>query len=210
MRLWAEEQGTLWALKTVDGLPPAQPAQVETAFREVGQADFSRLAAAMNLPSPEPSAQRLQGNRRCFALWAAGEIVTYGWVTLGREVVGELERTFHLPDDEAYVWDCATIPAWRGRGCYSHLLSRIIYRLGEEAVPCIWIGASRQNRPSIRGFANAGFEPVLDLIYRRLLRLTWMRLEPAPAAAPGLTAAAFRILQDEHERRLGSLIIGVK
>lgn len=210
MRPWTSERGTLWVLETGNGLPPVCAARVDVEFSEVGAADIEDLAAAMNLPSPELVRQRLQGNRRCFSLRAAGKIVTYGWVTFGVERVGELERQFSLHDDEAYIWDCVTLPAWRGQRLYSALLSHIIYRLDQEGVPRLWIGASRQNQPSVRGFANAGFNPVIDLIYRRLFRLTVLWFREEPTALPRLVSAAYRILLNSHEVRLGSLAIGYK
>jgi ribosomal protein S18 acetylase RimI-like enzyme len=210
MPLWAVEYGTLWAWETGNGLPPFCPARLEVEFQEIGIADLADLAAAMNLPTPAPIQQRLQGNRRCFSLKAAGQIITYGWVTFGVERVGELERQFHLHDDEAYIWDCGTVPAWRGQRGYSALLSQIIYRLHAEGIPRIWIGASRQNQPSIQGFANAGFQPVIDLAYRRFFRLTLLWFRVAPNAVPALVSAAYRILLNEHERRLGQLAIGYK
>ncbi|HEX9921813.1 MAG TPA: GNAT family N-acetyltransferase [Anaerolineae bacterium] len=210
MQPWVIEYGTLWTLETGDGLPPMCPARVEVGFEEVGAGDIDDLAVAMNLPSSEAIRQRLQGNRRCFILKVGDRIATYGWVTYGVEVVGELERTFYLHDDEAYIWDCGTVPAWRGQRCYSALLSHLIYRLHHEGIPRIWIGASRQNQPSIQGIANAGFQRVIDLTYRRFTFLTFIRFQEAPTALPSLVSAAYRILLDDHERRVGPLAIGFK
>lgn len=208
MQPWTVEDGTLWVLETGNGLPPMCQARVEVEFSEVGAAGIDELAVAMNLLTPEVIQQRLQGNRRCFSLRVDGQIATYGWVTHGVEWVGELEREFHVPEDEAYIWDCRTLPAWRGQRFYSALLSHVIYRLHQERVPRLWIGASRQNQPSIRGFANAGFKPVVDLTYRRLFRLTMLRFQKAPKALPRLVSAAYRILLNSHEHHLGSLAIG--
>jgi GNAT superfamily N-acetyltransferase len=174
----------------------------------VGAGDIDDLAVAMNLPSPETIRQRLQGSRRCFILKVGAQIATYGWVTRGAECVGELERQFHLHDDEAYIWDCGTVPAWRGQRCYSALLSQIIYRLHHEGIPRLWIGASRQNQPSIRAFANAGFKAVLDVTYHRFYRLTLMWIHQAPRQP--LVSAGYRILLNEHERQFGQLFIGYK
>ena len=210
MQPWVIEYGTLWALETGDGLPPMCPARVEVGFEEVGAGEFDDLAVAMNLLSSEAIRQRLQGNRRCFMLKVGDQIATYGWVTRGVEVVGELERQFHLHDDEAYIWDCGTVPAWRGQRCYSALLSHIIYRLHQEGVPRIWIGASRHNDPSIRGIVNAGFQRVIDLTYGRFCWLTLLWFQEAPTALPPLVSAAYRILLNSHERRFGQLAIGYK
>ena len=213
MQRWAAEDGALWALETENGLPPPCAAQVDVAFAEVGDDEIEALAAAMDLASAEPVRQRLSGpapgKRRCFTLRVSGEIAAYGWVTQGVEVVGELERRFNLHEREAYIWDCRTLPAWRRKGLYSALLSQIIVRLHEEDTPRIWIGASQHNRPSIRGFANAGFEPVIELAYRRLYRLTLMWITEAERAPAPQVAAAYRILINEHERRVGRLVVGI-
>lgn len=210
MQSWVIEYGTLWALETGGGLPSMCPARVEVSFAEVGAGEFDDLAVAMNLPSPEAIRLRLQGRRRCFILKVGDQITTYGWVTCGVEVVGELERKFHLHDDEAYIWDCGTVPAWRGQRCYSALLSHIVYRLHQEGVPRIWIGASRHNQPSVQGIANAGFQRVIDLTYRRFYYLTVLWFQEALTAPPPLTLAAYRILLNSHERRFGQLAIGYK
>jgi GNAT superfamily N-acetyltransferase len=210
MQPWTVEYGTLWALETGEGLPPLCPARAEVEFKEVGAEDVADLAVAMTLPSPDPIRQRLQSGRRCFVLKAGNQIASYGWVTCGVECVGELERYFYLYDEEAYIWDCGTAPAWRGQRCFSALLSQIVYRLQGEGIPRLWIGASQQNEPSIRAFANAGFEQVVDVTYRRFTRLTLLWLYQSPSPQRPLISAAYRLLLNPHERRLGRLFIGYK
>jgi ribosomal protein S18 acetylase RimI-like enzyme len=208
--LWAVERGTLWAMDAGDRVPPVCQARAPAEFGEATTADAERLAAAMGLPDTGAVLARLRGGRRCFWLQVDGQIACYGWVTRGAEEVGELERLFHLRDDEAYIWDCATLPEWRGRRCYSALLSQIAHRMRDEQVARCWIGASRQNQPSIRAFGNAGFVPVVDVLYRRLWRLTLMRIYHAPRAPPSLLGHAYRILCDANERRVGHLLVGFR
>jgi len=216
MRPWIIEHGTLWSLETGNGLPPHCPARVEVEFAEVGNDDLEALATAMNLSTTGPIQQRLLGNRRCFCLRVGDQaqsesgqaIAAYGWVTRGVEHVGELERNFHLQDDEAYIWDCRTMPVWRGQHLYSALLSHIVYRLHEEGIARIWIGASRLNRPSVQGMANAGFQPVVDCTYRRLYRLTLMWIKQVSSTDLHLISAAYRILLNGGERRIGPIAIG--
>jgi ribosomal protein S18 acetylase RimI-like enzyme len=180
----------------------------QAEFGEIADPDVDDLARAMGLPSPELVRQRLQSGRRCFTLRIAGQIVTYGWVTRGPEQVGELERQFHLHADESYIWHCGTVPSWRRQRCYSALLSQIVHQLHAEGTARIWIGASRRNHASVRGLANAGFQPVIDLTYRRAVRLTIMWIRQHPVAREALVMAAFRIVQNPHERRLGPLVFG--
>ena len=164
MKHWAVEDGTLWAVDPGESVPARCQARVAVTFREVETADMPALALVMSLPDTALIEERLQSGRRCFILQAGSQIVTYGWVTLGKESVGELERLFHLHEDEAYIWHCGTIPAWRGQRCYSALLSHILHTLLAEGAARIWIGATRQNRPSVQGFVNAGFQPVVDVL----------------------------------------------
>ena len=53
-----------------------------------------------------------------------------------------------------------------------------------------------------------GANRLLARAVRRLYRLTLMWIRPAPATSHPLVSAAYRILLDEHERRLGRLAIG--
>jgi ribosomal protein S18 acetylase RimI-like enzyme len=186
-------------------------ARVPVTFREAETADLPALALAMNLPDTALIEERWQNGRRCFILQADNpdnEIVTYGWVTQGIESVGELERQFHFQENEAYIWHCGTVAGWRGQRCYSALLSHILHKLVAEGIACVWIGATRQNRPSVKGFVNAGFQPVVDVIYRRFYHLSLFWVSPDPSARQTLVNEAYRILINEHERRLGRLAIG--
>ena len=210
MRPWSIEYGTFWVWDIDNDLPPRCPARVDVTFQEAALADVDDLKVAMGLPAAAPIQQRLQSKRRCFVLKSDNQIVTYGWVTLGPEHVGELERDFRMPARDAYVWDCGTVPTWRGQRCYSAFLNYLIYQLYREGIPRIWIGSSRQNQPSIRGFINAGFHHVIDLTYWRIYGLTILWFKKAPAAVPSRIAAAYHILLSEREHRLGSLAVGYR
>src|SRR5690349_4054328 len=151
MQLWKRERGTLWAIDAKEPLPPLCLARTQAEFAELRAEQLDELAGAMELADPELIQERLQRGRRAFILRAAGQIAAYGWVTRGVECVGELERQFQLRDDEAYIWDCGTVAAWRGQRFYSALLSQLIRELFREDTRRIWIGASRHNQASISG-----------------------------------------------------------
>lgn len=170
--------------------------------------DLARLDAAMRRSDLQSIRDRFGRSLRCFGFEQGGRIVSFGWVTTGPEETGELERRLAIPPGEAYVWDCGTVPDRRRLGLYSALLNRVIRRLHAEAVPRVWIGASRLNAPSTRGIANAGFRHVLDLTYRRLVRLTAVTLRPAPDAPPETIAAARRILLKPGENVIGPFAFG--
>jgi GNAT superfamily N-acetyltransferase len=163
----------------------------------------------MNLRDPQPIRRRFAARRRCFGLRVADQIVAYGWATRGVEHVGELERDFRLRADEIYVWDCATLPAWRGQRCYTTLLNDMLHQFRQEGLPRCWVGASRHNRPSIQGIVHAGFEHVLDVLYRRWGPVTLLQFAEAPSASRTQLDAAYRILLTRHERRWGRVAFGV-
>lgn len=171
------------------------------------------LAEAVGLPNTEPLLRRVEGRRRCFAACAGEDIAAYGWVSQSDEWIGEQERCIRISSEEAYIWDCVTLPDYRRQRLYSALLSHMLSVLKREGTQRVWIGTALKNRPSIKGFANAGFRPVLDLLFLRLfsLRLWWLK-SPAnhskQQALDSLVEAAHRALVRNDERSLGSLIVG--
>jgi ribosomal protein S18 acetylase RimI-like enzyme len=164
----------------------------------------------MGLPGATAAAGRFTGGRRCYAAWDGDRIAAYGWASRGSECVGELERAFHMAPDEAYIWDCVTLPEYRGRGLYSALLAYMFSELRDAGVRRIWIGASLDNQPSIKGFMNAGFRPAIKLVYGRLLALRCAWVIAYPDAPGPLVAAARRMIIAEDERMIGPLMVGIR
>lgn len=201
-RPWASERGTLWALD-LDALgpagPPTPPTQPGITFGELTPDDVVPLAQAMGASDPQVVRERLAAGRRCFAASVAGEIAAYGWVSLGSERIGELERTMRMRPGEAYIWECATLPAWRERGLYTGLLRHIVATLRGEGLRRLWIGASLDNTPSIRGFRAAGFRPAVRLVYLRVLGLRYNRLVADTTAPAALVADAREVLRGDRE-----------
>jgi ribosomal protein S18 acetylase RimI-like enzyme len=198
-RPWAYERGTLWAIE-LDSRP-AQPLSPHVAitFGEVGPASLAPLVAAMGQSDASVVQRRFNAGRRCFAASVEAQIVAYGWVSRGEECIGELERAFRMRAGETYIWDCATLRQFRRQGLYVALLRHIVASLRVEGVRRIWIGASLQNHPSIRGFASAGFRPVLTLTYLRLLGLAQLWMRGDPTVPPRLVADARWSLGVGHE-----------
>jgi GNAT superfamily N-acetyltransferase len=89
----------------------------------------------------------------------------YGWVAPAGATIGELSLSFALPAGDRYLWDFATLPAWRGRGVYPRLLQAIV--AGEAArAERLWIIHAPENGASARGIVRAGFVPVGRLSFR--------------------------------------------
>ena len=137
-------------------------------------------------------ASRFARGCRCFAVWDGGLLVSYGWLSVKPEWVGELCLQFAPGEREAYVWNCATIPSHRRRGMYRALVEGIVRRAREEGVARLWIGSIED--PAEKADADAGFVPVLHFTVTAAGPLRWLRVWPAPGAGVQLAEGARRQL----------------
>ena len=164
--------------------------------------DAALLARLANLELVEVQS-RLSRGHRPYVAWLENQPVAYGWVATHTAHIGELDLTITLPRGERYLWDFATLPAWRGRGIYPHLLQTILRAESSEAAR-FWIIAAPENRASSAGIAKAGFIGVAHLSFQRagqpglvamtngdrvsaaaeLLRLPLLPAEPQLALSP--------------------------
>lgn len=192
----------LWGRRLDEALPepPPLPAGLEVAV--VSDRDppaSARRRALASAMSPTASAaevdSRLSAGRRAYVVQGPAGLLAYGWVTLGEEEqIAEVEGRIRMAPGEAYIWDCATLPPFRGRGLYPALLAAIARALAAAGCSSAFIAARADNRPSIRGFEKAGFERLAHVRYLRLWR--WRRLTTRlqPAAAPLAARGAQRIV----------------
>lgn len=151
--------------------------------------DVQTLARLTDLDPNELQA-RLQAGHRPYLGYLAGVPVAYGWVATRHAASGELGLDFNLPAHHRYLWDFATLPAWRGRGIYPHLLQAIL-RCEMSQAAYFWIIYAPENRASGSGIRKAGFSTVGLLSIHRTGR-------------PGLTPQG-----DEQHARRGAILLGV-
>jgi GNAT superfamily N-acetyltransferase len=113
---------------------------------------------------------RYQNAHRLYAAFLEDQPVGYGWMAMQTGGIEELDFSFAVPPRNGYLWDFVTLPAWRGRGVYPHLLQEIVRQ--EAEIERFWIGYEERNEVSGRGIARAGFRVVGDLIVegRRVTR----------------------------------------
>jgi GNAT superfamily N-acetyltransferase len=102
---------------------------------------------------------RVRAGHRPFLAWLWETPVAYGWSAVGQASIGELGVALSIPAANRYLWDFATLPAWRGRGVYPHLLQAIISQEAAEAER-FWIGHVPGNIASGRGMSKAGFRQI--------------------------------------------------
>lgn len=132
---------------------------------------------------------RLARGVRCYAACVADRVVAYGWRSAGAEWIGEVGLEIRPGPNEAYVWNCVTLPAFRRRGLFRSLLRFVTERACSEGRSRLWIG-------SLEGTAETA---ITDLGYVAALEVVpespdTVRVAPAAGAGPVLVEAARRAL----------------
>jgi GNAT superfamily N-acetyltransferase len=167
-----------------DALPPLPPLP---GFRAAITDDETLLAELAGLPAGEVR-NRIRNAHRPYLAWIGSTPVAYGWSAVTRAEVGEYSLAFRLASANRYLWDFATLPAWRGIGVYPRLLQAIVTQERADAGR-FWIIHLPENTASGRGIQKAGLRSVGDLVF-------------LPAGRVGLVSNAARA-------RAGAAVLGV-
>ena len=208
---WVSRRGLLWTADLGNRRAMVVDAHIPVEFRPVTADSVAHLLAAvgqMDAIAPDAIIRRLERGRQCFAAWDDEQIVAYGWLTCGPEWVGEFERTLHLADGEAYIWDCATLPLYRRLHLFGALLNHVANHLQQAGLQRLWIIGLLRPSEYACGLLAAGFQPVVSLRYLRLLGYRGLLAEPRPGASASQLAAAQRLLKAQTEHRMGRWMIG--
>ena len=191
--------GTIWALNLDEPAPVITPL-VPATFRQVGRESALALGTALGGDTTGEVLRRFETGRRCYTAWVEGALAAYGWVSINEEFVGELNLRLWLLPGEAYIWDCATVPAFRRQSLYSALLAYILGELRGEKLCRAWIGADMDNIPSQRGIARAGFRRVADLVVEQVLPLRMAWVQGRPGIPDHLVAEARRVFLGNRDQ----------
>lgn len=143
-----------------DGLPQLA---LQPGLSVESVADDGLFAAISHLPIQEVVRRRTDGHRPYLAV-LDGSPAGYGWVATRVASIGELNIEIDLPAGQRYLWDFATLPAFRGRGVYPQLLAEILRRECPPATRA-WIIFAPENIPSGIGVLRAGFVPVAEMSF---------------------------------------------
>lgn len=123
-------------------------------------ADATLLAELSRLDAREIEGRLRSGDRALVARLHT-EPAAYGWAATQQGGVPELRIAFDLSGGDAYLWDFATLPRWRGHGLYPQLLQAMVR--DETIATRFWIGHEPDNHASARGILKAGFQRLSEL-----------------------------------------------
>jgi RimJ/RimL family protein N-acetyltransferase len=83
------------------------------------------------------------------------------WVGRNYLRIDELGVTWQLQEQERCIFDCVTLPAFRGRGIYPATLRWIVAHWSRsDNIQKFWIYCDSGNIPSLRGIQKAGFKRI--------------------------------------------------
>ncbi len=187
------QNGVFWGLEKRPGESvPVVPPRLPLSFRELPPEQAGLLARAAGLSSPGPLQERFRTGGRAFAGFSGEDLACYGWVSQGREWIGEMQAHFLMLPGEGYIWDCVTLPQFRRQGLYTALINHMLRALFAEGLHRVWIGSNIENQPSIRGFQRAGFRALVQVRLFRLLSRRFYGYRPCPGAPQGFVSATRR------------------
>ena len=153
----------------------------------------------MGAIDPSVIIKRLDAGRECYAAWVGEVIAAYGWLSFDEEFVSEFNLQIRLMPGEAYIWNCATLPAYSGRRLYSGLLAYMVAELRGRPVHRVWICTDQLNAASQRGIARAGFQHAADLILSRVLAMRFVYVMGQPDVPESLVSETRRVFLDNRD-----------
>ena len=191
--------GTIWMLNLDQELPAVSP-RVHADFRRLTPELAPVLASPTGSLTLTEITKRLKNGRQCYTAWVEGQVAAYGWASFENEDIGELNLRIKLLQGEAYIWDCATLPAFREKLLYSALLSYILGELRAQNLCRAWIGADLDNIASQKGMARAGFQHVADLVIERALAMRQVGVTGLPGVPESIIAEARRAFLNDRAK----------
>ena len=138
-------------------------------------------------------AERMARGCRPFAAWVESRIAGYGWLSTGREWIGELQLEIAPRAGEGYVWNCVTLPEHRRQGIFHSLLTGIPAATRRERMNRLWIGSVAI--PAENAVRAAGFAPALRFTSTTHSDLIWLSVKPPVGGDPALIRDAFEVLR---------------
>jgi GNAT superfamily N-acetyltransferase len=189
-----EGAGSLFALDL--GRASDDPLPSDARPRRATIADADVLQAAMEAAGiypPDDARRRLEVGRRAYVMEVGGDVAAYGWVADTDEPLGNSGFVFAPAPGDVWLYDFATLPAYRGRRHYPVLLRFIARDLAESGFRRAWIGTAPGNIASQRGILRAGFRPVVAVRFDSVAVPPDIQMTPVPGASRDMVAAAARV-----------------
>jgi GNAT superfamily N-acetyltransferase len=195
---------TFWSAPPADGRSDVTIAGRRVVFQSDVSPEPSTIRAIATTTGLTPAEveERLAAGATWLGLEWEDVVASFGWMSAAATTVGELGLQFAPEPESAYVWDCVTLPAFRGQGLYRDLLLAARRAIRPPGTRLLWIATAWDNWRSIAGIIHAGFQPVGAVATRAS---NWEHvLIPASEAPVELVRELERSILADGEHRQGT------
>jgi ribosomal protein S18 acetylase RimI-like enzyme len=163
------------------GLDPLLPLIVPGIhFAPLASNQEDHLARVMGHDRGEVQRRLRRGGIAVLALTPAGLIAGYGWLSFDAIRIYELHLETPIPPGHGYIWDCLTLPEYRGRHIFPGLLRFMLGLLRQRGIVQAWGLVAPGNTASLHSFDTAGFR----LVAHTAVSGGRVLLEPTGLATP--------------------------
>ncbi len=146
--------------------------KVPAEFIQLEASDIARLEQAMKQARefhPGMIEQRFKDKEVAWAVIIEGRIVHYDFVTFQCRWLDIVQQEFRLKQNEAFIYNCHTLEAWRGKGLFTCALNRLNHHLASSGTKRCFIDADAGNEASLKAIRKAGFEHYQSRYMLRIL-----------------------------------------
>lgn len=151
-------------------------------------------------PDGDLVATRFARGCRCFVVRIDGALGGYGWLSAGREWMGEIQLEITPKQSEGYVWNCVTLLEHRRKGIFRSLLTGISAIGHKEGFTRLWVGSIAI--PAEKAVGPSGFDPALHFNAFNFAGMHLLQVAPSSDQALAADAsAALSIRPGLHLRR---------
>jgi len=157
-------------------IPAVQPKE-EVEIALLGKESLGEIVLRLTWMDRKLLAQRLErGDNVCVA-YKNSDILSYCWIAFDRISVDEIQMTLNVKNNEVYLYDAYTKPEHRGKGLYPAVLTELLNYSKEKNFSRALIFVQKGNRASHNGVIKAGFTLFQEIIFIKLIGLTFYILE---------------------------------
>jgi hypothetical protein len=155
-------------------------------------------------PDGDLVVERRSRGCRCFTVSVDGAVGGYGWLSVGREWIGEIQLEIKPRQGEAYIWNCVTLAEHRQKGVFRSLVVGISVAARRSGATRLWIGSIAI--PAEKALPAMGFKPALHFAGATVAGLHLMSVRRGPDRALATDACSILGVQPglvirAHRRR---------
>jgi hypothetical protein len=143
--------------RPLDPPPALREPSVELEYGFLDEDRAGELPSLGSALTPGEALRRLRRGERCFVARHRGGLVSARWLTDGEAFVEYLGGRLRLDENEVYVYEAFTAPAYRSLGLYGAASARLARELAAEGRVRTIVTVPPENAAAVRACEAAGY-----------------------------------------------------